>query len=159
MNNLTPRQQEVLSFLSDFIESKGCSPTIGAIQKFMGAKSHKAPYRILNPLEKKGYLRILKNQNGRFFGIELFSQRKTKAELKSAGLVMAGTPSMPFDEVELVSFSDLFAEENCCRQVPDDSMEDLHVQKGDYMVGTVGDGGEGVRILAIIRRYYGPEFN
>ncbi|MGF1511128.1 MAG: transcriptional repressor LexA [Myxococcota bacterium] len=57
MHGLTPRQQEILSFISRRIEEQGYPPTIREIGEEMGIRSTNGVNDHLKALERKGYLR------------------------------------------------------------------------------------------------------
>jgi repressor LexA len=53
---LTPRQQDVLTWISGFIDTRGYSPTVREIQHAYGWKTPAATMCHLIPMRKKGYV-------------------------------------------------------------------------------------------------------
>ena len=56
MQDLTPRQQQVLAFIRDFIAAKGYPPTIREIGSHFGIKSPNGVVCHLTALKRKGYI-------------------------------------------------------------------------------------------------------
>ena len=62
---LTPRQQEVLDFLIEHVNSKGYPPTVREIGAHLGISGPKRAKKFLDILERKGHL--TKEKRGRAF--------------------------------------------------------------------------------------------
>ena len=60
-NNLTDRQQEILTFIHQFRDENGYPPTLREIGKKFGISSTFGVKRHLDALVKKGYLNIESN--------------------------------------------------------------------------------------------------
>ncbi len=56
-SGLTQRQQEILTFVARFIESRGYPPSVREIGQAMGLTSSSTVHSHLGALERKGYLR------------------------------------------------------------------------------------------------------
>jgi len=56
MKALTARQREILEFITQTIEDKGCAPSFREIGRAMGIKSTSGVSDHLKALERKGYL-------------------------------------------------------------------------------------------------------
>lgn len=57
MKKLTPRQKEVLDFITEQISQKNYPPSVREICKAMGLRSSSTAHAHLKALEKKGYIR------------------------------------------------------------------------------------------------------
>src|SRR5258708_24445046 len=58
MNDLTPRQAEILQLIADFVQSTGFPPTRAEIARNLGFRSANAAEDHLKPLEKKGFIEL-----------------------------------------------------------------------------------------------------
>jgi len=56
VSELTPRRQQILQFIRDFVEEKGYSPTVRDIGKGCGISSPAAVQRHLDILKEEGYI-------------------------------------------------------------------------------------------------------
>lgn len=95
MNELTKRQEDVLSYIKEFISKKGYPPTVREIGESLGLSSPATTFSHISQLEEKGYIRKGGNKNR---AIELLV--KNEFEMKDAdvisvpllGKVTAGSP-------------------------------------------------------------------
>ena len=85
MDDLTPRQAEILRLINDFLKKTGFPPTRAEIAKIFGFSSANAAEDHLRALEKKGHIEILP---GASRGIRL----KKNYGLPLIGRVAAGSP-------------------------------------------------------------------
>lgn len=85
MSNLTARQQEILQFIRDTLESVGAPPTRAEISAAFGFSSPNAAEDHLRALERKGAIRL---EPGSARGIRLVEQ----LGLPLIGRVAAGSP-------------------------------------------------------------------
>lgn len=85
MSNLTARQQEILQFIRDTLESVGAPPTRAEISAAFGFASPNAAEDHLRALERKGAIRL---EPGSARGIRLVEQ----LGLPLIGRVAAGSP-------------------------------------------------------------------
>ncbi len=88
---LTRRQKEILTFISEHIDSEGFPPTRNDVSKHFGFRSPNAAESHLRALEKKGVIRI---EAGRSRGITLtaLSSFNLPPSNSSAHTVAAGRP-------------------------------------------------------------------
>ncbi len=85
MDDLTPRQAEILRLINDFLKKTGFPPTRAEIAKIFGFSSANAAEDHLRALEKKGHIELLP---GASRGIRL----KKNYGLPLIGRVAAGSP-------------------------------------------------------------------
>ncbi|GIW14206.1 MAG: LexA repressor [Tepidiforma sp.] len=92
MNNLSPRQQQILDFLRAFIEEHDYPPSIRDIQEGCGISSTSVVDYNLRKLEEKGYIRRDREISR---GIELLGARGRRPriiEVPLLGTIAAGQP-------------------------------------------------------------------
>lgn len=92
MNNLTPRQQEILDFLRTYIEKHDYPPSIRDIQEGCNISSTSVVDYNLRKLEEKGYIRRDREISR---GIELLGARGRRpriVEVPLLGTIAAGQP-------------------------------------------------------------------
>jgi repressor LexA len=133
---LTSTQENVLSFLKNFLQEEGFPPTLREIASHFGLKGPKAPQKTLRILEKKRYIRRVP---GGSRAIEILtSPPVSKSQVLSlpiVGRVRAGEPILAIENIEgylhldrsLVSSEDVFL-----LRVQGNSMIDAHIQDGDF---------------------------
>ena len=97
MEELTPRQQQVLTFISEFIESRGYPPTQREIAGHLGINGTLGVMRHLQALGKKGYLA---KSSGSSRGIVLAGQPARATSLPIVGSVRAGLPQPAMEDIE-----------------------------------------------------------
>lgn len=85
MDELTPRQAEVLRLIADFLQATGFPPTRAEIARALGFRSANAAEDHLRALERKGFIDLLA---GASRGIRL----KERLGLPLVGRVAAGSP-------------------------------------------------------------------
>jgi len=93
MDDLTPRQAEVLRLIGDFLQSTGFPPTRAEIAKALGFRSANAAEDHLRALERKGFIEMLA---GASRGIRL----KEQLGLPLVGRVAAGSPILAEEHVQ-----------------------------------------------------------
>lgn len=96
METLTKRQDEILSFIKEYIVSHGYPPTIREIGKAMGVNSPATIHAHLNNLEKKG---VIKKDDSKNRAIELLVENEfatprddLTVEVPLLGKITAGSP-------------------------------------------------------------------
>lgn len=95
MKDLTNRQEEILTFIKEYIVNHGYPPTIREICKAMGVSSPATVHAHLNNLEKKGFI---KKEDTKNRAIELLvknefePQNESVVEVPLLGKVTAGNP-------------------------------------------------------------------
>ncbi|HCS27190.1 MAG TPA: LexA repressor [Spongiibacteraceae bacterium] len=93
MSNLTPRQQDVLSLIRQYIEDTGYPPTRADIARELGFKSPNAAEEHLKALARKGAIEMIA---GASRGIRL----PGAAGIPIVGNVAAGNPILAVEHIE-----------------------------------------------------------
>jgi repressor LexA len=97
MNDLTPRQREILKFIQDSIAESGMPPTRAEIAAEMGFKSPNAAEEHLRALQKKGVIDLIP---GASRGIQLKDSLREQLGLPLIGRVAAGRPILAEENIE-----------------------------------------------------------
>ena len=87
MQTLTTRQQQVYTFIKEYIEANGCPPTLREISAHIGTAGTVTAIGHLEALEKKGYLR---RREGSSRGIVLTHTTSATVSLPIVGRIRAG---------------------------------------------------------------------
>jgi repressor LexA len=170
---LTKRQREILSFLDDFIEEKGYSPSLEEVGLGLGLSSLATVHVHLKNLEEKRMIRRLPNR-GR--SIELTSAgqkwRMEKVEKKRGnwveilllGRVAAGRPieAVEIPETIEVPLDFVRGRETFALRVQGDSMINEQIRHGDLVIvekRSTAENGETVVALvegneATVKKFY-----
>jgi len=93
---LTNRQKEALDFINSFIDTKGYSPSLKELAKFLRTENLSTAQYFIQELEKKGHLKRNPHKNR---GITSIVQRQTVPIL---GYIAAGAPIEPIEDSEPV---------------------------------------------------------
>jgi len=97
MRQLTPRQNQILLLIQDFIDEYGMPPTRAEIARELGFKSANAAEEHLRALQKKGVLELLP---GASRGIQLKDSLRDQLGLPLVGRVAAGSPILSEEHIE-----------------------------------------------------------
>lgn len=97
MRPLTPRQNQILLLIQDFIDEYGMPPTRAEIARELGFKSANAAEEHLRALQKKGVLELLP---GASRGIQLKDSLRDQLGLPLVGRVAAGSPILSEEHIE-----------------------------------------------------------
>jgi repressor LexA len=156
---LTPRQKELLDFLTAFIDANGYSPSYEEIAAGLKLASLATVHKHVSSLERKNYLKRLHNQSR---SLEVspsyrseYRQRHPavqKAEVPLLGRIAAGQPVEAIQGSESLSFAE-FAEnsETFALEVRGDSMIEDHICSGDYvLVEPVSEIRDGEIVVALV---------
>jgi repressor LexA len=136
MKTLTARQQEILDFISSYLEGHAYPPTIREIAESF-AISVKGAYDHVKALEKKGYLRLGENRSRALELLRRDKPERSSVEIPLLGTVAAGKP-ITADEnyagtvqvpADIVRTASCFA-----LSVRGDSMKDVGILHGDLAV-------------------------
>ncbi len=119
MKPLTPRQQEILQFIRQFLEQEGFPPTLAEITRAMGLKSPHGVREQLQALARKGAIELIPSASR---GIRLSNRAAERNALPLIGKVAAGRPLMTEAHIE-----------KYCRLGPE-----LFQNKGDYLLRVQG---------------------
>jgi repressor LexA len=132
---LTRRQKEILDFLSEFIDSKGYSPSMEEIADHFHFASLNAVFKHLEALEKRGHLHRDPN---RARAIQLSQNNPAGMQiLPLFGYVAAGRPIEAVANPETLQVPEDFLPGRgnyYVLRVQGESMIDEHIQDGDYVV-------------------------
>lgn len=97
MTELTPRQQEVLRFIQDFVQEHGLPPTRSEIARALGFRSANAAEDHLRALERKGVIGL---RAGASRGIRVLEGGSAGGALPVVGRVAAGSPVLAQEHIE-----------------------------------------------------------
>jgi repressor LexA len=97
MDDLTPRQAEILALIQEYIYDEGYPPTRMEIAESFGFRSPNAAEEHLRALERKGYIELLQGSSR---GIRLLSEEVEPEGLPVVGRVAAGEPILAQEHVE-----------------------------------------------------------
>jgi repressor LexA len=140
---LTPRQKEVLDFLTEFIQSNGYSPSYEEIASALNLASLATVHKHVSALEAKKYLHRSYNQSRSLDVSEEYVQewRRQRSsepampEMPLLGRIAAGSPVEAIQGNETLSFSDFVGTPGTfALQVRGDSMIDDHICSGDFVL-------------------------
>ena len=97
MDELTPRQLQVLEFITAYLDSHGYPPTLREISREIGTSGTVSALHHLEALERKGHLQ----RSGHARGIHLRREPPPDlVQLPIVGVVRAGLPALAFEEIE-----------------------------------------------------------
>ena len=97
MAELTPRQNQILHMIQNFIAEYGMPPTRAEIARELGFKSANAAEDHLRALQRKGVLELLP---GASRGIQLKDSLRDQLGLPLVGQVAAGSPILAEEHIE-----------------------------------------------------------
>ena len=97
MDELTPRQRQVLRFIQDNLDEQGRPPTRAEIAEALGFKSANAAEEHLRALQRKGVLDLMP---GASRGIQLKDSLREQFGLPLIGRVAAGQPILAEENIE-----------------------------------------------------------
>ncbi len=131
---MTPKQMNLLDFLSRFHQKNGFAPTIAEIQEHFNLSSPATVHEQLAALEREGLIRRQKYVQR---GIELIQPSSVAGEyeIPLLGVVAAGLPIEAVLTRETITVApDLFATRRFALRVRGDSMRDEHIADGDFII-------------------------
>ena len=143
-NELTERQQEILSFIHQFRDENGYPPTLREIGRKFGISSTFGVKRHLDALVKKGYLNIESNASR---GISILKE-EFKPDVNSSdnifrrvpivGRVAAGSPILAIENIEgtiVIDSAFMKKTEDCfALKVKGDSMINAGIFENDLVI-------------------------
>jgi repressor LexA len=149
MDDLTPRQQSVLAFITDFQREFAIAPTVREIAAQLGLSSPGGIHRILNVLKERGYL-----------GSDEAKMRSWRSlrPLPGGGIpllgnIAGGTPMEAIEHLEetLAISPELFGCAQCfALRVRGDSMSGAHIMDGDLAIIRMQESVESGQIAAVL---------
>jgi repressor LexA len=136
---LYKKQRQILDFISQYIQTNGCSPTLQEIADAMNLSSLATVHEHLQALERKG---IIKRYDGAVRGIEVvdssINASLTAVELPLVGYIAAGEPIEAIENelTTVMISSDMVSKSKRCfvLQVKGSSMINEGIMDGDYVV-------------------------
>jgi repressor LexA len=161
-NELTDRQQEILSFIHQFRDENGYPPTLREIGKRFGISSTFGVKRHLDALVKKGYLNIESNASR---GISIVHDEPSNIinldnneifrKIPIVGRVAAGSPILAMENIEgsiVIDSAFMKKSEDCfALKVKGDSMINAGIFENDLViVAPRGEALNGDIIVAMI---------
>lgn len=150
MPTLTTRQQQVYSFIKEYLETNGCPPTLREISARIGTAGTVTAISHVEALEKKGYLR---RRVGGSRGIVLTRTTSTSIPLPIVGRIRAGMLQPAIEDITgyLNVDSSLIKGAGCYfLRVEGDSMINRGILPGDAVLirpQQVVDNGEIVAVM------------
>jgi repressor LexA len=133
MQNLTPRQQQILLLIQNVIRETGIPPTRAEIAEALGFRSVNAAEEHLRALERKGAIELLP---GISRGIRLKDAIREQLGLPLVGRVAAGEPILAEEHIEARYQIDpgiFSAEPHFLLRVQGMSMRDAGILDGDLV--------------------------
>ncbi|WP_070990136.1 transcriptional repressor LexA [Halofilum ochraceum] len=131
MNDLTPRQQEILDLIRDRIETRGAPPTRAEIARELGFRSANAAESHLRALARKGAIELTRGSSR---GIRL--AEGAEGGLPLVGRVAAGAPLLAAENLEgryRVDPAMFHPHADYLLRVRGDSMKDVGILDGDLL--------------------------
>ncbi len=98
MDNLTPRQKQVLEFITEYLDRNEYPPTFRDIARHLGISGNAGVLCHLEQLERKGYIR---REPGSSRGITVNRPKRQDAvAVPIVGTVRAGMPETAYEDIE-----------------------------------------------------------
>jgi repressor LexA len=160
MQELTSRQQQVLDFVTSYLDEHGCPPTLREISDHIGTKGTATALLHLKALKRKGH--ISRREGSR--GIALTSRTGIPVPLPIIGTVRAGTPEPAIEDIQgyvSVDPSWLKGDSNFLLRVKGESMIEAGIFDGDLALISPQQTAENGQIVvalidgeATLKRFY-----
>jgi len=151
MQGLSPRQDKILQFITEFQAEYNFPPSTREICAHFGFASPKAAIDHLKALEKKGYLQI---HSGKSRGITMLKPHPASMKgIPILGRIAAGLPVLAVENIEdtLPVERHFFGEEECFAiWVYGDSMTGAHIEDGDCVIVRVREKAENGDVVAAL---------
>lgn len=150
---LTPKQHEVLEYVRTYIRERGLAPSLRDIMNALRLSSPSTVHRHLSELERKGYIERGGYHSKR--SIQILDAEATFM-LPLKGTIAAGVPlEVVEDSTDTIEVSSQFFSERSQKpryvlQVAGDSMEDMGLLDGDYVVIEHRDHAENGEVVAAL---------
>lgn len=149
---LTPRQKEVLDFVSGFRDRNGYCPSYEEIATGLDLASIATVHKHIQALESKNYLRRVFNQSRSLELAQRYFDEKP-AGVPLLGRIAAGNPVEAYESQQTIAFTDFTGDKDTyALQVRGDSMIDDHICDGDYvLVEKAAEARNGDVVVALVR--------
>lgn len=136
---ITRRQRQVYDFISEFVQSKGYSPSFEEIGEGLGLSSLATVHKHVSNLEQKGLLKRDYNRSRSIDVLPLKPRNKpvpaAVAALPLVGRIAAGKPIEQVENPESISLADFTRSKDVfVLEVSGESMQDEHIVDGDYVL-------------------------
>ena len=131
MEPLTERQQQVLDFITTYLDTHGCPPTLREISEHIQAKGTVSAIRHLDALESKGWIQ---RREGSSRSIVVTGRGTSTVSVPIIGRVRAGLPTLAVEEIEgYCNVDKSWVPDKGCffLRVVGDSMIGDHILEGD----------------------------
>lgn len=130
MEELTPRQRQVLDFVTFHLERRGYPPTLREIAAHLGISGTLGASKHLAALERKG---LLRRSAGSSRGLAVAGRTGAAPQLPVVGTVRAGAPAPADEEIEGYCTVDPAHRHGAafCLRVKGDSMVGAGILEGD----------------------------
>lgn len=129
---LTPKQQQTLTFIEEYIAHHGFAPSMAEIADGIGIKSRGVVHRYVKALSQAGFLKTLP---GRRRNIELRHKRLLNRKLPLVGRIAAGKPIEAIIQSDTVDLVETFLNSKCfALKVNGSSMIEDGIFDGDIVV-------------------------
>jgi len=161
MEQLTDRQQQVLEFITSYLDIHSCPPTLREISEHINTKGTVTAIRHLEALERKGYIQ---RREGSSRSIIVAGRGSGSTAVPIVGRVKAGLPALAVENIEGYCNIDInWARDKGCffLRVDGDSMIGDHILDGNLALirpQETADNGDIVVALvddeATLKRFY-----
>jgi len=132
LQDLTPRQAQVLEVLAAHLKDRGKAPTVREIASALGVKAVGTIQDHLRALEQKGYV---ERDPGLSRSLRLTERAPSPDRVPIVGRIAAGRPIEAIPDVEYLDvIQDLQLEGSYLLRVKGESMIDDHIADGDFVV-------------------------
>jgi repressor LexA len=149
---LTPRQKQVLDFVTAHIDRHGVAPTLHDIGRHLKLSSVATVHAHLRKLEEKGAVRRLAHRSRALAVVP--ASTAAAAQIPLLGTVAAGAPIEPIEIPDTLAVPDemLGRGETFALRVRGDSMIDDGIRDGDLLVvESRQDAEDGATVVATVR--------
>lgn len=128
---LTENQHKALSFIRDYINSNGYSPSLNDIARGMGFKSRGVAHRYVHALAESGYIELVPGRQRNI----MLKDEASGAGIPYLGQIAAGLPIEAIEDTDNIDpSSELTGNNRFALKVKGDSMVDAGILDGDIVV-------------------------
>lgn len=134
---LTPRQQDTLGFIRDYLAQHGYAPLLSEIAPGIGIRSKGVVHRYLQELSREGLIEIIpgKHRGIRLIESEDLPHEKKDLALPLLGRIAAGRPIEAIPNHDQIDLAEFFIGENrFVLKVQGESMIEAGILDGDMVV-------------------------
>jgi repressor LexA len=148
-SDLTPRQQSVLAFITDYQRRFAIAPTVREIAAHLGLKSPGGIHRVLNVLREQGYIAAETDKKRSWRSLKPLPG----GGIPLIGNIAGGKPIEAVEHLEetLAISPEMFGCEQCFGlRVRGDSMTGVHIMDGDLAIIRAQQQVESGQIAAVL---------